>query len=61
MLFQWLVTSFSTISLVLPMTLPAEVVKFCITALQVLTRLSSNVEQHSVFKLALKENPEKLY
>lgn len=53
----------STVLFVLPKTLPAEVVKFCITAPQVLTRLSiiSSMEQHSIFKLALKENPEKLY
>jgi len=45
------------------MMLPVEVVKFCITPPQVLTCLSisSNMEQHLIFKLALKENPEKLY
>lgn len=53
----------NTVLLVLPMTLLAKVVKFCITAPQVLTCLSSSssMEQHSIFKLALKENPEKLY
>lgn len=51
------------VSILLSMTLPAEVVKFCITAPQVLTCLSisSNMEWHWIFKLALKENPEKLY